>query len=124
MDSHLKPHILFDPPTIHATVSRLAAEVTRDYHDKRPILLGVLKGSFMFLADLIRLLDFPLQVEFVQLSSYGSSSRTSGHVRVGKDITCSIAGRHAIVIEDIVDTGLTTAFIVEHLKDENPSLLR
>ena len=74
MDSQLKLHILLTRQEIEATVSRLAAEITRDYHDKLPLLVGILKGSFMFLADLARHLDFPLEVDFIRLSSYGKGS--------------------------------------------------
>ncbi len=119
-----RPHTLFSQAEIAATVSRLAAEITGYYHDKHPILLGILKGSFMFMADLTRLLDFPLEVEFIQLSSYGWSSQTSGRVKVLQGLKSPIKDRHILVIEDIIDTGLTTTFLLDYLKRRKPATLR
>ncbi|GAH81889.1 unnamed protein product, partial [marine sediment metagenome] len=107
MDSEPKLHILFNRQEIEAAVSRLATEISRDYHDKHPLLLGILKGSFMFMADLIRRLDFPLEVEFIGLSSYGKSSQTSGKIKVVQGLCSAVKGRNILVIEDIIDTGLT-----------------
>lgn len=102
----------------------MAAEITKDYHDKHPVLIGVLKGSFMFMADLIRLLDFPLEVDFIRLSSYGRSSQTSGKVGVMQGFRSLIKGRDVLVIEDIVDTGLTTSFLMDYLRQKSPASLR
>ena len=124
MDSQAKLHILFSRAEIEATVSRLAAEITRDYHDKRPLLLGILKGSFMFMADLIRLLDFPVEVEFIRLSSYGKGRQTSGKVRVVQGLRSPVRGRDVLVIEDIVDTGITIAFLLDYLRGKTPASLR
>ena len=119
-----KLHTLFTRQEIEAAVSRLAAEITRDYRDKHPILIGILKGSFMFMADLIRLLDFPLEVEFIRLSSYGRGSQTSGRVKVAQGLYSPIKGRDILVIEDIVDTGLTTSFFLDYLRKKRPASLR
>ena len=124
MSSQSKPIILLNWQEIEATVGRLAAEITKDYCNRNPVLISVLKGSFIFMADLVRLLDFPLEVDFMRLSSYGRSSRTSGKVRVVQDIGSSIKGRDIIVIEDIVDTGLTTSFLLDYLREKNPASLR
>jgi len=124
MNSQPKLQILFTRQEIKATVSRLAAEISEDYHDKCPLLIGILKGSFMFMADLIRLLDFPLEVEFIRLSSYGGGSQTSGKVKVVQGISSPIKGRNVLVIEDIVDTGLTTAFLLDYLKKKKPASLK
>lgn len=124
MDSQPKLHSLFPRAEIEAAVSRLASEITRDYHDKNPLLIGILKGSFMFMADLVRLLDFPLEVEFVRLSSYGSGRQTSGRVKVVQGLRSSITGRDVLVVEDIVDTGITIAFLLDYLKNEKPASLR
>ncbi len=124
MNSSIEPQVLFDREQIQATVSHLAAEITTDYGDKHPIVVGILKGSFIFMADLVRLLDFPLQVEFVQLSSYGSGSRTSGKVKLVKDLVRPIENRHVLLVEDIVDTGLTTSFMIGYLKKKRPASLR
>jgi len=124
MSSQPKPHILFTGQEIAATVSRLAAEISQDYHDKHPLLLGILKGSFMFMADLIRHLDFPLEVDFIRLSSYGRGSQTSGKVKVVQGLSSPIEDRDVLVIEDIVDTGLTISFLLDYLRKKRPASLK
>jgi len=124
MNSEPKPNILFNKQEIEATVKRLAAEIRRDYLGKQPLLIGILKGSFVFMADLIRLLDFPLEIEFVKLSSYGRGRESSGKIRVVQGLRARIRGRHVLVIEDIVDTGLTIAFLLDYLKKRKPASLR
>ncbi len=124
MDSQPKLHILFNRQEIEAAVSRLATEITRDYQDKHPLLIGVLKGSFMFMADLIRRLDFPLEVEFIGLSSYGRGSQTSGKIRVVQGLRSAVKGRNILVIEDIIDTGLTVAFLLDYLQKKKPASLK
>ena len=124
MGSQPKLHVLLSRQEIEATVRRLAAEITKDYHDRHPLLLGILKGSFMFMADLIRLLDFPLEVEFIGLSSYGRGSQTSGKVKVVQGLRSPIKGRDVLVIEDRIDTGLTTAFLLDYLQKKKPASLK
>jgi hypoxanthine phosphoribosyltransferase len=124
MDSHPELHSLLPRAEIAETVSRLASEITRDYRDKTPLLLGILKGSFMFLADLVRLLDFTLEVEFIQLSSYGSGQQTSGRVEVIQGLRTPVGGRHVLVVEDIVDTGITIAFLLNYLEGQKPASVR
>ena len=124
MSSQPKLSLLFTKNEIQATVKKLAAEISRDYLGKHPILIGVLKGSFMFLADLIRLLDFPLEVEFVRLSSYGRGTKSSGKIRMVHSLRSKIKGRHVLVIEDIVDTGLTTSFVLDYLGRKKPASLK
>ena len=124
MDSQAKLHCLFPRVEIEATVRRLASEITRDYHDKNPLLIGILKGVFVFMADLVRLLDFPLEVEFVRLSSYGSGRQTSGKVKVVQGLSSVVTGRDVLVVEDIVDTGITIAFLLDYLKKQKPASLR
>jgi hypoxanthine phosphoribosyltransferase len=123
MGSEPKLTLLFSGEEIATTVKKLAAEIGRDYRDKHPILIGILKGSFMFLADLIRHLDFPLEVEFVRLSSYGGG-KSPGEIKLVQDVQSNIAGRHVLVIEDIIDTGHTTKFVLEHLKQKKPASLK
>jgi len=123
MNSQPEPRILFSREEIEAAVKRLAAEIRKDYLGKRPILIGILKGSFMFMADLIRLLDFPLEVEFVRLSSYGGRE-TSGKVREVQGLLSPIKDRDVLVIEDIVDTGLTTGFLLDYLRKKMPASLK
>jgi len=124
MSSQPKPHILFRREEIEATVKRLAAEIKKDYQGKHPLLIGILKGSFMFMADLIRLLDFPLEVEFIRLSSYGQGRETSGKVKVVQGLRSEVKGRDVLVIEDIVDTGLTISFLLDYLWKRKPDSLK
>ena len=115
---------LFSQREIEEAVSRLAEEISRDYQGKRPLLIGVLKGAFVFLADLVRHLSIPVEIDFVRLSSYGSQMETSGIVRMGKDIESDIEGRDVIIVEDIVDTGLSLRSLRDHLLARKPSSLR
>jgi hypoxanthine phosphoribosyltransferase len=124
MGSQPKFRILLSSEKIEAKVKALADEIRRDYQDKHPLLIGVLKGSFMFMADLIRLLDFPLEVEFIRLSSYGGSRESSGKVRVVQGLRSPIKGRDVLVIEDIVDTGLTISFLLDYLQKKIPASLK
>jgi hypoxanthine phosphoribosyltransferase len=124
MSSQAKTRVLIPGAEIEATVNRLASEISRDYRDKNPLLLGILKGSFMFMADLARQLDFPLEVEFVRLSSYGSGQQTRGKVKVVQGLRLDVRDRHVLVVEDIVDTGITVAFLLEYLKKKKPASVR
>jgi hypoxanthine phosphoribosyltransferase len=119
-----KLNLLYNRQQIAETVSRLAAELNRDYPGKHPILIGVLKGSFMFLADLIRLLDFSLEVDFVRLSSYGAGQRSLGKIKVVADLQKSVKDKDVLVVEDIVDTGFTTGFLLTYLRKQKPASLR
>jgi len=124
MGSQPEPRILFTRDEIEATVKRLAAEIAQDYKDKHPLLIGVLKGSFVFMADLIRLLDFPLQVEFIKLSSYGRSMESSGKIEVVQGLNAEVKGRDLLVVEDIVDTGQAVHFLMDYLQKRKPASLR
>ena len=124
MSSQPKPYILFPRNEIEATVNRLAGEIKEDYQGKTPILIGILKGSFMFMADLIRLLDFPLEVEFIRLSSYGRGKQSSGKIKVVQGLHSEVRGRDVLVIEDIVDTGLTITFLLDYLQKKKPASLK
>jgi hypoxanthine phosphoribosyltransferase len=124
MVSQPRLKILISRSEIAEAVNRLACEIERDYQGKQPLLLGVLKGSFVFMADLIRRLDLPLQLEFVKLSSYGSARESVGKVRVVQGVKTPIKGRDVLVIEDIVDTGITTAFLLDYLKKKKPASLK
>jgi hypoxanthine phosphoribosyltransferase len=119
-----KLRVLFSAEEIRGEVERLAEEIRRDYQDRNPLLIGVLKGSFVLMADLIRLLNFPLEVDFVRLSSYGAGTVTSGKVRVAGRLRASIEGRHVVVVEDIVDTGLTLKFFLNYLRRHQPASLK
>lgn len=110
---------------IAATVARLAEEIKRDYQGKNPLLIGVLKGSFVFMADLIRHLEMPLEVEFVALSSYGRGrEKTSGKVKVVRGLTTPVKGRDVLVVEDIVDSGLTLNFFLGYLRRHKPASVK
>src|SRR4030042_6829986 len=124
MNSQARPTVLIPRAEIEAAVARLASEISRDYRDKNPLLLGILKGSFMFMADLVRKLDFPLEVEFIRLSSYGSGQQTSGRVKVVQGLRFNVKGSHVVVVEDIVDTGITLTFLMEYLKKKKPASLK
>ena len=122
MELHLKQ--LFSPEEIHNTVDRLANEIKKDYAGKMPLAIGILKGSFIFLADLIRALQMSVEIEFIGAASYGSGDTSSGSVRITKDIDTNIEKRDIIVVEDIVDTGLTLNVIMDHLKAKNPASIK
>jgi hypoxanthine phosphoribosyltransferase len=124
MNSHPGKRLLFSQQEIASAVDRLAEEVSRDYQGKIPVLVGVLKGVFIFMADLVRRLDLPLEIDFVRLSSYRSGRQTSGEVEMEQDLTCPIKGRDVLVVEDIIDTGLTLAFLLEYLNMQAPESLR
>ena len=100
---------------IRARIKELGAEITRDYAGLNPLLIGVLKGACFFLSDLLRAIDTRVSIEFMAISSYGSSTRTSGEVRIMKDLDVAIEGRHILVVEDIVDTGLTLSYLLANL---------
>jgi hypoxanthine phosphoribosyltransferase len=116
--------ILINRDDIAKAVDRLACEIERDYQGNQPLLIGVLKGSFVFMADLIRRIDLPLQVEFIKLSSYGAARESSGKVRVVQGLQTHIRGREVLVIEDIVDTGVTISFLLDYLKKKKPASLK
>jgi hypoxanthine phosphoribosyltransferase len=124
MDSQPRLRVLFTRQEIESRISWLAAELNRDYRGKHPLLLGVLKGSFVFMADLIRLLSFPLEVDFIRLSSYGGGKESSGKIKVVQGLRSPIKGRDILVVEDIVDTGLTTAFLLDYLRRKEPASLK
>ena len=124
MNFQAKLQVLIPKAEIESTVKRLAAAITRDYRDKNPLLIGILKGSFVFMSDLVRHLDFPLEIEFIHLSSYGSGQQTSGKVKVVQGLETNVEGRHILIVEDIIDTGITLGFLLEYLKERNPTSVR
>ena len=123
-DSKPEPRVLLPREKVEAVVRMLAAEIKRDYQGKSPLLLGILKGSFVFMADLIRQLDFPLEVEFVRLSSYGAKEQSSERIKVIQGLHSKVKGKDVLVIEDIVDTGLTTSFFMDYLGKKEPASLK
>lgn len=121
-DPHLGP-VLVTQEDLHRRVVELAASITLDYAGQRPLLVGVLKGAFVFMADLARQIDLPVEIDFMAVSSYGKSTRTSGVVRIVKDLDLDLADRHVIVVEDIVDSGLTLSYLRHNLQARNPASL-
>lgn len=115
--------ILLSRDEIKMAVSRLAEEISREYHDKNPLLIGILTGAFVFLADLARSLDFPLEIAFIGASSYGEGTRP-GALKITAEVPRDIAARHVLVVEDIVDTGHCTSFVLEHLGGMSPASLK
>ena len=107
--------VLLSEEQIRTRIADLGAQITREYAGLNPLLIGVLKGALFFLSDLMRAIDTRLSLEFMAISSYGSSTRTSGEVRIMKDLDVPIEGRHILVVEDIVDTGLTLSYLLANL---------
>jgi hypoxanthine phosphoribosyltransferase len=107
--------VLLTPEQIRRRIKELAAEISRDYHGREIHLVCVLRGAWVFAADLMRELTVPSSVDFISISSYGSGSRSSGVVRIVKDLEDSVEGRYVIIVEDIIDTGLTSSYLVNLL---------
>lgn len=112
------------PAEITAIVGRLAASINRDYRGKSLVMVGVLKGSFVFMADLLRKVKPDVEVDFIRAASYGCGTVSSGTVRITSDIEHQVCGRDVIIVEDIIDTGLTVQFIAGHLLAKGPASLR
>ncbi len=116
--------LLISREAIARRVEELAAQISQDYRGQEVLLVGVLKGAFIFLADLVRAMDFPVEVDFVRLRSYGAGTQSSGAVEVTKDVEASLAGRPVLIVEDIVDVGLTLEFLRRHLLRKGPRSLK
>ena len=108
---------------VQAKVKKLSQQISRDYANREPILVGILKGSFVFLADLIRNLKIPHQVDFISVASYGSSTQASGIVKMIKDLSINIKDKEVLVVEDIIDSGLTLSYIIKNLLTRQPKSL-
>ncbi len=105
-------------------IDELGAQITADYQGKDVVLVGVLKGSIMFLADLARAIDLPIEIDFLGVSSYGDDTKTSGQVQLTQDLTRPVHDRHVLVVEDIVDTGLTMQYLLQNLRSRSPASVR
>jgi hypoxanthine phosphoribosyltransferase len=116
--------VLIPQNEIRQAIDRIASEIRRDYNDKQPILISILKGSFIFLADLVRQLHMPVQVEFIRLSSYGSQTESSGIVTMTQGLKTPIKGKDIIIVEDIVDTGLTMTSVIDYMKKKKPASIK
>ncbi len=115
--------VVVGPEELKQRVRELASEVSRDYADKDVLLLGILKGAVFFLTDLMRELAIETEVDFMAISSYGSATESSGVVRILKDLDQPIEGRHVLIVEDIVDSGLTLRYLLGNLGGRNPASL-
>jgi hypoxanthine phosphoribosyltransferase len=115
--------ILVQPNDLAQRVRQLGAEISRDYADKDLLLIGVLKGAIFFLADLMRSIEVPCEVDFMAVASYGSATDSSGVVRILKDLDAAIEGRDVLIVEDIVDSGLTLQYLLRSLRARNPRTL-
>jgi hypoxanthine phosphoribosyltransferase len=115
--------VLLSEQQIHERIAELGRELSTAYADKDPLLVGILSGSFLFIADLARHMNIPLSIDFMAVSSYGDRTSSSGVVRILKDLNTSITGRHVILVEDIVDSGLTLDYLSELLRTRHPASL-
>lgn len=120
------PHvgrIVVSADELQARIAELGKELTSDYAGRPPLLVGVLKGAFMFMSDLARAVDLPVEFDFMAVSSYGSATRTSGVVRILMDLDLDLSDRHVVIVEDIVDSGLTLAYLRKNLAARGPASL-
>jgi hypoxanthine phosphoribosyltransferase len=115
--------ILIDAERLQSRIDELAESITRDYATLQPVLICVLKGAVFFMADIARRLDFDLEMDFMAVSSYGSSTDSSGVVRILKDLDMNIEGRHVLLVEDIIDSGLTLKYLTKNLSSRRPASL-
>jgi hypoxanthine phosphoribosyltransferase len=116
--------ILIDEQTLQAKVAELGAIVNHEYAGQEVMLVGVLKGAIMFMVDLVRHLNLSVTIDFMAISSYGATTESSGVVRILKDLDLSIEGKHVLIVEDIVDSGLTLSYLADYLRKRNPTSLR
>lgn len=119
-----KIEVLHSEAEIRARVAELGKRISRDYAGKELTVIGVLKGSFIFMADLVRAITIPVSCEFLSVSSYGNAVRSSGEVKLNLDIAEPLAGKHILIVEDIIDSGLTLQFLIELLSVRHPASLK
>ncbi|HSM34534.1 MAG TPA: hypoxanthine phosphoribosyltransferase [Anaerolineae bacterium] len=115
--------VLIDEATLQAKVAELGARISADYADRQVTLVSVLKGALPFMADLMRAITSPVRIDLMEVSSYGGSTETSGRVRILKDLSSSIQGEHVLIVEDIIDTGLTLNYLTQYLSGKEPASL-
>jgi len=120
----VKKKVLIARTEIEKRVQEMAEIISRDYEERELIVIGILKGAFIFMADLVRRLRVHCKIDFVRLASYGTGTVSSGNIMITKDIEISIQDRDILIVEDIVDTGLTLSFLVERFKERNPHSLK
>jgi hypoxanthine phosphoribosyltransferase len=113
--------IVVSEDALRDRISALGKEITRDYAKQAPLLVGVLKGAFVFMSDLARAINLPIEFDFMAVSSYGSATKTSGVVRIVKDLDLDLTGRHVLIVEDIIDSGLTLTYLRRNLAARHPA---
>lgn len=116
--------VLLDEYQLQNRVREIGMQISREYKDAKPVMIGILKGGVVFLADLIRSINIPLELDFLAISSYGSSTASSGVVKIRKDIDIDLGGRDVIIVEDIVDSGLSLQYIREYITKHSPASLK
>ncbi len=119
-DPHLVGEVI-SAQALRERVAELGAQISADYLGKNLLLIGVLKGAFLFMSDLARQIEVPVEFDFMAVSSYGAATQTSGVVRILKDLDTDLAGRDVIIVEDIIDSGLTLSYLIRNLKFRNPA---
>jgi hypoxanthine phosphoribosyltransferase len=124
MDPSVPVPCLLARTELDRRIAELAQQISADYVGKDPLAVGVLKGAFVFMADLVRLLAIPVQCDFVKLSSYGLGTSSAGNVTLQLDLSLSVVGRHVLIVEDIIDTGVSTSWLIEHLARKQPASVR
>jgi len=116
--------VLISTERLHERIKELGEEITADYADKEILMIGVLRGAVIFMADLARAIKIPVALDFMAVSSYGSGTSSSGVVRILKDLDEDIAGKHVLIVEDIIDSGLTLKYLLENLKSRKPASIK
>ncbi|MCB5268101.1 MAG: hypoxanthine phosphoribosyltransferase [Candidatus Cloacimonetes bacterium] len=116
--------VLFDERRIQNRIREIGQSINTDYEDKVPVIIGVLKGGFIFLSDLVRAITIPVEIDFLAISSYGAGTSSSGVVKIRKDIDVELTGRDVIIVEDIVDSGLSLQYIKDYIWKHKPASLR
>ena len=116
--------VLFGEEQLKARVKELGAEITRDYEGKKPFFLGVLKGCYVFMADLVRSVDLPCSMDFMAVSSYGAGTNSTGAVKITKDLNQDVEGRDIIIVEDILDSGVTLHYLKNYLANRRPASVK
>ncbi|MDQ1437613.1 MAG: hypoxanthine phosphoribosyltransferase [Acidimicrobiaceae bacterium] len=119
-DPNIGP-VVVSEDKLQARITELGEQITSDYQGRAPLLVGVLKGAFVFMSDLARAINLPVEFDFMAVSSYGSATKTSGVVRIVKDLDLDLTDRHVLVVEDIVDSGLTLAYLRRNLRARGPA---
>jgi len=116
--------VLYSSEQLAERIQELGAQITKDYQNQSLLVVGILKGSFLFMADLVRCIELPLKVDFLGLSSYGNETITSGVVKITSDLSAPIEAQNVLIVEDIVDTGLTMKYLLDFLASRNPASVR